>query len=121
MAEDRVTRMQRQIWGIIQQEVQGWMNDLMGDMLDPSKIMAFAAAMGIDMSQFSVMIGKQPGFDPYRILGLDSSSSNEEVKKRYRELLHRLHPDTAGTGGTVFLLQMVLAAYEMIKKERGWQ
>jgi len=121
MSEDRVTRMQRRIWEIIQQEIQGWINDLMRGMLDPSKIVAFAGAMGIDMSQLSGMIGKQPGFDPYQILGLERSASDEEVKRRYRELVRRLHPDTAGTEGTVFLLQMVLAAYEMIRKERGWQ
>ena len=43
------------------------------------------------------------------------------MKKRYRELLRKLHPDTSGTPGTGFLLQMVMAAYEMIKRERGWQ
>ena len=43
------------------------------------------------------------------------------MKKRYRELLRKLHPDTSGTPGTSFLLQMVMAAYEMIKRERGWQ
>ena len=54
-------------------------------------------------------------------MGLDKSASEEEVKKRYRELLRKLHPDTAGVEGTAFLLQMVLAAYEMIRQERGWQ
>ena len=121
MAEDRVTRMQRRICEIVQQEIQGWINDLMRDMLDPSKIMAFAGAMGIEMSQLCGMMGKQPGFDPYPILGLDRSARDEEVKKRYRELLRKLHPDTAGMEGTAFLLQMVLAAYEMIRRERGWQ
>jgi len=63
----------------------------------------------------------QSGLDPYRILGLDRSASDEEIKKRYRELLHKLHPDTAGVEGTGFLLQMVLTAYETIKRERGWE
>ena len=40
-------------------------------------------------------------------------------ERRYRELLHKLHPDTAGVKGTGFLLQMVLAAYKIIKKERN--
>jgi DnaJ-class molecular chaperone len=96
------------------------MNDLMRGMLDPSKIMAFAKAMGIDMSQVPGMIGKQAGFDPYQILGLHRSASDEEVKKRYHELLHKLHPDTSGTEGASFLLQMVLAAFDMIKRERRW-
>jgi hypothetical protein len=35
----------------------------------------------------------QAAFDPYQVLGLDQSASDEEVKKRYRELLFKLHPD----------------------------
>jgi DnaJ-class molecular chaperone len=77
--------------------------------------------MGIDPSQLSGMMGRMPGFDPYIVLGLDKSASDEEVKRRYRELLRKLHPDTAGTPGTEFLFQMVLTAFEMIKRERGWQ
>jgi curved DNA-binding protein CbpA len=67
------------------------------------------------------MVGKQGGFDPYRVLSLERLASDEEVKKRYRELLIKLHPDTAGIRGTDFLLQMMIAAYQQIAKERGWQ
>ena len=76
---------------------------------------------GFDASALSGLMGKAPGFDPYAVLDLDKSASDEEIKKRYHELLHKLHPDTAGVEGTSFLLQMVLAAYEIIKKERGWK
>ena len=69
----------------------------------------------------SHVCGQQPGLDPYRVIGLDKSASDEEVKKRYRELLRKLQPDTSGTPGTSFLLQMVMAAFEIIKRERGWQ
>ncbi|PKL02534.1 MAG: J domain-containing protein [Synergistetes bacterium HGW-Synergistetes-2] len=31
--------------------------------------------------------------DPYTVLGCSPSSSNEEIKKRYRELLAKYHPD----------------------------
>jgi len=54
------------------------------------------------------------------VLGLDKSATDEDIKKRYHELLKKLHPDTAGVEGTSFLLQMVMAAYEIIKRERGW-
>ncbi len=37
------------------------------------------------------------------------------------ELARHLHPDTAGVSGTACLFQIVLAAYEMIRKHRGWQ
>jgi len=79
--------------------------------------------MGIDLSGLSGMMSqsKVAGFDPYQIMGLDKSASDEEIKKRYHELLKRLHPDTAGIEGTSFLLQLVLTAYELIKRERGWQ
>jgi DnaJ-class molecular chaperone len=82
----------------------------------------FLKCMGIDISQFQEMMQSTgTNFDPYWILKLDRSASDEEVKKRYRELIGKLHPDKSGTEGTNSLFQMVLAAYEMIKKERGWQ
>lgn len=112
--------MQRRLLGVLQEELRGWMDDLMKGMLDPSQIMALARAMGIDMSQLSGMAGGQMAFDPYSILGLDKSATDDEVKKRYRELVRKLHPDTAGNEGTTFLLEMVLAAFELIKRERNW-
>ena len=108
--------------GDFQEEMGKWTQDLLKDAFDPGKMMDFIRSMGIDMSQLLPgMVGQQPGFDPYRILGLEKSASDEEVKKRYRILVHRLHPDTAGFEGTTFLLQMVLVAYNTIETERGWQ
>ena len=111
-----------------QEEMSKWTQDLLKDALDPAKMMGFLRRMGVDMNQFGQMFsgmaqtGTMPqGFDPYRILGLKKEASDEEIKKRYRQLVHKLHPDTAGIEGTSFLLQMVLAAYDMIKRERGWQ
>jgi len=106
---------------VIQQEIQHWMANLLKDALNPDMMMHFLRSMGIDMSQLPGMFGQQPGFDPYKVLGLEKEASDEEVKKRYRELLRKLHPDTAGMEGTSFLLQMVLAAYELIKREREWK
>ncbi len=91
--------------------MNGWMND---------QLATLVKSLGLDLSQFQGRL--QPAaFDPYQALGLDKSASDEEIKKRYRELLRKLHPDTAGVEGTAFLLQMVLAAYAMIKEERRWQ
>jgi len=103
--------MYRRIFKVIQEETHGYLND---------QLTGLVKSMGIDLSQLR---GKASGqvVDPYLILGLDRSSSDEAVKKRYRELLRQLHPDTSGVEGTVFLLQMVLSAYEMIRKERGLQ
>jgi DnaJ-domain-containing protein 1 len=121
MFENPIARVQQRIVEVIQEEVQKWVKDLMKDAFNPAAVMQFLKGMGIDMSGLPGMVGQQPGFDAYAILGLDKSASDEEVRKRYHELLHHLHPDTAGMEGTSFLLQMVMAAYEMIKRDRGWQ
>ena len=84
------------------------------------QLVKLTKTLGLDISQFQGNVGHRIPFDPYKALGLERSASDEAVRKRYRELLYKLHPDTAGVEGTVFLLQMVLAAYEMIKEERGW-
>jgi len=116
-----VSKMQRGMAEGVQESLKELTDELAKGTLDPAKIAAFAKAMGVDMSQLSGMVGKTPGFSPYQILGLDKSASDEEVKKRYNELLHKLHPDTSGTEATSFLLQMVMAAYQLIKTERRWQ
>jgi len=104
-----------------QEGFQGWINALLRDAVDPVKLTRFIRSLGVDVSQLGGMVGQQPGVDPYQILGLDKSASDEEVKKRYRELIKKLHPDSAGIESASFLLQMVLASYEMIKRERGWR
>jgi DnaJ-domain-containing protein 1 len=117
----RLLQSQERILKVITEEVQGWMDALLRDAFNPEAFLRFVASMGIDLSQIPNMVGKQDGFDPYRVLGLDRSAPDEEVKKRYRELLKKLHPDTAGVRGTDFLLQMMMAAYQEIAKERRWQ
>ena len=72
------------------------------------------------MTRSNQFCGKA-GIDPYRILGLEKTAADDQVKKRYRELMVKLHPDTAGVQGTEFLFQLVLAAYQQISRERGWQ
>ena len=121
MSEDRVARMQQKILRVILEETQGWMNDLLRGMLDPSKIMSFMRSMGFDPSKLPGMMSQQARFDPYQVLGLDKSATDEEVKHRYRELVNILHQDKSKTSGTNFLFQMVMAAFELIKKMRGWQ
>jgi hypothetical protein len=51
--------------------------------------------------------------DPYRTLGLPTDASLDEVKRAYRALAKRYHPDTAGEAATVRFLA-VRAAYETI-------
>lgn len=61
----------------------------------------------------------------YKILEIDSSSSNEEVKKAYRTMAMKYHPDKVSHLGEDFRksaddkFAMVSEAYEKIKKERN--
>ena len=105
---------------VIIEEVLSWMDALLRDALNPEAFLRFTASMGIDLSRISEMVGQPGGFDAYRVLGLEKTATDKEVKKRYRQLLVKLHPDTAGIKGIDFLLQMMIAAYQQIAKERGW-
>ena len=75
------------------------------------------------------VLGGEPGdqtlnrtaVDPYRVMGLDKTAADDLIKKRYRELIYVLHPDTARVKGTEFLFQLVVAAFQQIGRERGWQ
>ena len=122
--EDDILRLlhtQDRIMKVIGEEMLGWMDDLLRDAFNPENFLRYAAGMGIDLSQVPNLVGRNNGFDPYRVLGLEKTVTDAEVRTRYRELLKKLHPDTAGVRGTDFLLQMMIAAYRQIVKERGWQ
>ena len=123
MEEDFVRRLREQerILGEMRDNVLGWMDDLLRDAFNPENFLRYVAGMGIDLSQVPNLVGRRDGFDPYRVLGLEKTATDEEIKKRYRELLIKLHPDTAGVRGTDCLLQMMIAAYQQIARERGWQ
>lgn len=61
----------------------------------------------------------------YKILGIDASASDEEVKKAYREMAKKNHPDLVSNLGDEVRksaekkFQEINAAYETIKKQRG--
>jgi hypothetical protein len=57
-------------------------------------------------------------FDPYRTLGLTPDASLDEVKRAYRELAKRYHPDRAGDEETSRFLA-IQAAYEALVHGRG--
>lgn len=120
MGEDKLYKIPLHMMEVMLEDMHGWMNDLLKGTLDPEKIMGFIEAMGFNVSQFSGSMQNQTGLNPYQVLGLDKSASDEQIKHRYRELLHKLHPDTAGARGTEFLFTLVMAAYKQISKERGW-
>ena len=108
-------------WPAELQEALGeYADTLMREAFDPSRFMEFLRSSGVDFTGFPGALKGEAGCDPYLILGLDRTATDEDVKKRYHNLVHKLHPDTAGFEGTERLFQMVMVAYELIKRERGW-
>lgn len=61
--------------------------------------------------------------DPYQILGISENASDEEVKRAYRELARKYHPDNYHDNPLADLAQEKMkeinAAYEEINKRRG--
>lgn len=61
--------------------------------------------------------------DPYQVLGVAPNASDEEVKKAYRELARKYHPDNYHDNPLADLAQEKMkeinAAYEEINKERS--
>jgi len=57
--------------------------------------------------------------DYYKILGIPQSASQEEIKKRYRELAKKLHPDKSKGEKTDEAMAEINKAYEILsQKER---
>jgi DnaJ-domain-containing protein 1 len=110
--------MQEELGRMSEQLVHGVLTpDMLASVM--SMMQEAMGTISFDMGKMPDMMGQQPGIDPYRVLGLERSASDEEVKKRYRDLVHVLHPDKSGTPGTATFFQMVNAAYEAIRKARG--
>ena len=62
----------------------------------------------------------------YKVLGISSTATNEEVKKAYRQMAVKYHPDKVSHLGVDFQkaanekFKKVAEAYEKIKKQRGF-
>ena len=63
--------------------------------------------------------------DPYKVLGIDRNASDEEVKKAYRELARKYHPDNYANTPLSELadekMKEINEAYETIQKMRKSQ
>jgi len=102
------------------EELQSYMDALLREMLRPEVLQSLLSGMAGAHAPPNAA-GSAVAPDPYKVLGLEKAAADGEIKKRFRDLLRQLHPDTAGIDGTGFLLQLVLAAYQRIGKERGWR
>ena len=60
--------------------------------------------------------------NPYQVLGINENASDDEVRRAYRELVKKYHPDQYGTNPLADLAQEKLKevneAYDMIVKQR---
>lgn len=61
--------------------------------------------------------------DPYKVLGIPRNSTNEEIKKAYRELARKYHPDNYVNNPLADLVEdkmkEINEAYDQIQKERN--
>ena len=68
---------------------------------------------------------KAYGKDPYKVLGVDSKATDDEVKRAYRKMALKYHPDrVAGMSeemqrNAAEQMKEINAAYEVIKAGRG--
>ena len=92
-----------------------------------SKVEQIAAALGIrqsDMESIKAMFIKDTD-NAYTILEISSSVSDDEVKKAYRTMAKKYHPDKLQSKDPALIkgaqekFQKVQEAYEVIQKERG--
>ncbi len=92
-----------------------------------SKVEQIAAALGIrpsDMESIKAMFVKATD-SAYKILEISSSASDDEVKKAYRTMVKKYHPDKLQSKDPALIkgaqekFLKVQEAYEAIQKERG--
>ena len=90
-------------------------------------IQELANKLGIPALEFESvknMFYRNPDSD-YKILGVEASASDEEVKKAYRKMAITFHPDKVAQLGPEYekgakeKFQQIQDAYENIKKKRG--
>ena len=90
-------------------------------------ISRISGLMGIPQADFESvknMFYRDTNSD-YKVLGIESNATEEEIKKAYRQMAIRYHPDKVASMGDEYQkgaqekFQKIQEAYENIKKQRG--
>lgn len=92
------------------------MQEYLANSIDANSLLRVIENLGLS-SIIGVAETPISGLDYYKVLGLEKTASNEEVKERYRNIITKIHPDVSGREMT-FLSVLVNTAYGMICKER---
>ncbi|MFV0542002.1 MAG: TerB family tellurite resistance protein [Aestuariibaculum sp.] len=96
--------------------------------LEAQKIYTISGYLGIgytDYESIKAMFYKSAS-SAYKILGVDKNATNEEIKKAYRAMAKKYHPDKVihlgkeHQKGAEEKFRQVQAAYEQLQKERGF-
>jgi len=78
-----------------------------------------------DMGSIFGMQEGRASIDNYKVLGIPKSATNDEVKKAYRAMARKYHPDKVNSLGESYRksaeekFKSINSAYEAIKKERN--
>lgn len=89
-----------------------------------SRISDMLGASRIDFESVKNMFYRDVNSD-YRVLGLEPDATDEQVKKAYRKMVIKFHPDKVQQMGAEYQkgakekFQKIQEAYEAIKKSRG--
>lgn len=98
------------------------------DQAEISILREIAINLGInekDYESLKAMFYKDTG-SAYKILEIESTATDDEIKKAYRKMAVKFHPDKVSHLGEEFQksakekFQKVQDAYEILKKERGF-
>ena len=92
-----------------------------------NKIREIAGYLGVTQRDFESIMAMfiKSADNAYKILEIEKTASNEEVKKAYRTMAKKYHPDRVNTQDEAIKLgaeekfKQVQLAYETIQKERG--
>ena len=93
---------------------------------ESSLLFTIGQNLGLNEKDIRSIMGMfEPEKDPYKILEIDKTATDEEERKAYRRMAVKFHPDKVESLGADVKkaaeekFKSVQAAYEQIKKERG--